>query len=195
MQVLQEKKTNTGKRLVPAKPTTVAEFERWQARKRTDNNYEFYCGEIIKKEGMKQLEGLMINYLLRCFIQSKGFEEGGLLTSEMEVYIDAFRKRIPNLSYFTRPQLVEAAKGIKVIPAFVIEILSENETLRHVERKVKDYFDAKVELVWYVLPESKRIYAYTSTTQIAIYSPGETIAALSVLADFVIDMDKLFATE
>jgi len=43
-------------------PQTVAEFEKWLARKKTDANYEFVRGRIIKKPPMKQEELFIVDF-------------------------------------------------------------------------------------------------------------------------------------
>ncbi|MES2777467.1 MAG: Uma2 family endonuclease [Bacteroidota bacterium] len=193
MEVVQEKKKGVGKRLAASKPTTVAEFELWEAKRQPDHNYEFYYGEIIKKPGMKQLEFFIVKFLSRNFSRTAAYAAGAELLPEADVYIDAFRKRIPDLAVFTLKQIIASSKAEKVVPAFAIEILSDSETLSHIETKLQDYFDAGVKLVWYILPKTKKIYAYTAVDSVKIYVIGQSVKASPVLTDFEINIEQLFS--
>ncbi len=174
------------------KPKTVAEFEVWEFKRKSDYNYEFYYGEIIKKPGMKQLEFFIVKFLNRNFSKTAAYAAGAELIPEADVYIDGFRKRIPDVSFYTEAQIKAAAKGEKVVPAFAIEILSDSETLIHIETKIQDYFDAGVQLVWYILPKSKKIYAYSSPSELNVFIAGQSIKASPVLPDFEINIEQLF---
>jgi Uma2 family endonuclease len=193
MEIVKERSTVVRKNRASKKPTTVAEFEKWEAKRNSDTNYEFYYGEIIKKPGMKQLEFSIIQFLTRCFATTNAYKNYGELWLECDVYIDEFRKRIPDLAYFTKEQIAATSKGEKVVSAFAIEILSPSESLVDIETKLRDYFDAGVKLVWYVLPKTKKIYAYTALNKIEIFIEGQKIIANPVLPDFEIDIEQLFA--
>lgn len=192
MEIVKERSTILRKNRTSKKPTTVAEFEKWEARRNNDFNYEFYYGEIIKKPGMKQLEFTIIQYLTRCFANTSAYKNYGELWLECDVYIDEFRKRITDLAYFTKEQITATKKGEKVVSTFAMEILSPSESLRAIEIKLQDYFDAGVKLVWYISPRQKKIYAYTALNEVKIFIPGQTVVANPVLPDYEIDIEKLF---
>lgn len=193
MEIVKDRSAVVRKNRASKKPTTVAEFEQWEAKRNSDTNYEFYYGEIIKKPGMKQIEIWILKFLSRQFLKTNAHKNECELFTEVDVYIDEFRKRIPDLAFFTEEQILAAAKGIKVVPTFVIEILSPNESLVDIETKLRDYFDAGVKLVWYILPKTKKIYAYTALNKIEIFIAGQSIIANPVLPDFEIDIEQLFA--
>ncbi len=193
MEIVKDRSAVLRKNRASKKPTTVAEFEQWEAKRNSDTNYEFYYGEIIKKPGMKQIEIWILKFLSRQFLKTNAHKNECELFTEVDVYIDEFRKRIPDLAFFTEEQILAAAKGIKVVPTFVIEILSPNESLVDIETKLRDYFDAGVKLVWYILPKTKKIYAYTALNKIEIFIAGQSIIANPVLPDFEIDIEQLFA--
>ena len=110
MEIVKERSTILRKNRASKKLSTVKEFEQWEAKRKSDTNYEFYYGEIIKKAGMKPLEILLADFLIRCFLTTEAFNKRGTLMPECDVYIDEFRKRIPDLAYFERSQIVAAAK-------------------------------------------------------------------------------------
>lgn len=171
---------------------TVEDFEKWQRTKKSGYNYEFYYGRIIKKPAMKQIELSIIQFLTRRFAQTKAYQEYGELVTEMDTYIDVFRKRVPDMAYFSYKQIVETTKGIKVVPAFAIEILSDSESYSDVEDKIQDYFDAGIKTVWYILPKTQRIHVYTSAKSMQVYQGNDTCVAEPVLVDFKFVVSDLF---
>jgi Uma2 family endonuclease len=185
-------KSDVRKKSSAKKPVTVDDFEKWLQLRKRDNNYEFYYGEIIKKPAMKQDEFYIANLLIRLFFQTKAFIEGGMLFSECDTYIDSFRKRVPDLAFFTKQQIEEGRKGVKIVPSFAIEILSHSEAADDVEQKIQDYFDAGVQIVWYISPKGKRIYVYTAPTEVKIYHGTMVCTAQPALPDFEIVVSDLF---
>lgn len=177
---------------VSKSPTTVAEFEKWVLSKKLKSIYEFRYGNIIKKGGMKQIELLIVKFLTRLFTQTNAYHNGGELVQEIDTPIDEFRKRVVDLAYFTENQIIGAANGQKAIPALAIELLSPNEILEDIEDKIQDYFDAGVQVVWYISPRRKLIYAYTSPIDVTIYKGDVICHARPALSDFEFRTEDLF---
>ena len=185
---------NTNKR-VRKSLVTVDDFEKWLSKKSTDYNYEFYYGEIIKKQPMKQIEFLIVKFLTRLFTKTEAYKNEGELLAEADSYIDDFRKRIPDLAFFTLEQMKNIQKGAKLSTTFAIEILSDSESLQHVEAKIEDYFDAGVLTVWYIHPKTKKIYVYTSPNDVKIYHSDMIVNAQPALPDFEFPVNQLFDFE
>ncbi len=173
-------------------PQTVAEFEKWVLSRKLKNIYEFRYGNIIKKGGMKQLEFFIVKFLSRSFTKTLAYQNEGELLPESDVPIDDFRKRIADLAYFNENQVNQAANGQKVIPSFAIELLSPNEVLEDIEDKIQDYFDAGVQVVWYISPKKKLIYVYTSPSDVKIYKGEQICHARPALPDFEFKTEDLF---
>lgn len=176
----------------PSAPQTVAEFEKWLARKKTDANYEFVRGRIIKKPPMKQEELFIARFLMRAFAKTQLYQDGAEMLSEGDAYVDTFRKRIPDLAIFTDEQIREAKTGKRFMPPLAIEILSDSESQNDVLEKVQDYFDAGVQLVWYIAPKQQKIYAYTSPDDIKVYKGQDVCSAAPVVPDFQFVIQDLF---
>jgi Uma2 family endonuclease len=173
---------------------TVADFEKWLSKKKTEYNYEFYHGEIIKKQPMKQIEFLIVKFLTRQFNKTIAYKNEAELLPEADSYIDDFRKRIPDLALFTLEQMKKAQTGQKSTTTFAIEILSDSESADHIETKIQDYFDAGVLTVWYIHPKTKKIYVYTSPNDVKIYHSEMLVNAQPALPDFEFPVNQLFET-
>jgi Uma2 family endonuclease len=58
---------------------------------------------------------------------------------------------------------------------------------------VQDYFDAGAQLVWYIIPESKKITVYTSPDDSHAYKGSDLLTAAPVVPDFQFVVADLFA--
>ena len=181
---------------------TVAEFEVWLSKKKTDHNYEFMCGQIIKKDAMKQNELFIVKFLTRLFSKTADYQNGAELIPEIDVYIDDYRKRVPDLACFSAEQIKATRHGAKVVPAFVIELLSDSrfavaKGFNNVENKIQDYFDgstlnAGVQVVWYINPKTQTIYSYTSPKTVTIGTGADVCSAAPTVVDFRFEVRELF---
>jgi Uma2 family endonuclease len=171
---------------------TVEEFEKWLTKKKTDYNYEFVNGLAIKKQPMKQIELYIITFLTDLFMMTEAFTKKGRLVPEIDVYIDEYRKRVPDLAYFTAEQIKETRKGIKVVPTFVIELLSDSESYDSVEDKINDYFRAGVQVVWYLNPKKQTIHLYLSAKEIKVLSGDDICSASPVVPDYRFMVKEIF---
>ena len=184
----EEKKT-----IFNQKFETVAAFEEFlQGECVSDQNFEFYYGQVIEKEAMKQLKFFIVKFLTRLFLKTKAFEDGGELLQQTDIPIDEKRKRVADLAFFTEKQIKKTARGEKVVPSFAIELLSESEYFQDIEDRIQDYFDAGVQTVWYVSPHSKRIYSYTSPDEVIIYKGKMKCNANPGLVEFEFFVENLF---
>ncbi len=179
--------------VLPTNLATVDEFEAWERQHHHEGSYEFVRGRIIEKKDMKQAEYLILKFLTRLFTRTTAYQQGDELTPEMDAYVDATRKRRPDLAYFTEKQIEETANNIRQKTRFAIEILSDSESHQDVIDKIQDYFDGGAELVWYIVPANQKIYVYTSPDESRAYKGADRISATPVLPDFSFVVADLFA--
>lgn len=174
---------------------SLAMFESWLNKKETDYNYEFLSGVAIKKPAMKQNEIFFVSILLDVFMFTEAFKAKGKLLPETDVYINADRKRIPDLAYFSAQQIKESRKGVKVVPTFVIELLSDSESYAYVQEKIEDYFSAGVKVVWYINSKTQKIHVYTSAKSMTLCSGSDVCSASPAIPDFELAVQDLFKEE
>jgi Uma2 family endonuclease len=113
--------------------------------------------------------------------------------AEPDVMITPIQMRRPDTAYFTYAQAELDRKGEDVVPAFVIEILSETDQAYRIEEKIAEYFKAGVQVIWYIDPEQEVIYVYTSRKHVSICLEEDICSAAPVLPDFTISVNTLFA--
>ena len=114
------------------------------------------------------------------------------LLERFEVYINAVVK-LGFLKERAVKGYEEHVKNFEV--RRIIKAKINNEKLEEIADKIQDYFDAKVQLVWYILPKQEQIYAYTSPTDLKIYKGLDICSASPVLTDFTFKINDLFAED
>ncbi len=152
--------------------------------------YEWNDGEIIKFIGMNKKQVYIYDALNRLFVKN-GNLEMGTLVSKYDVMLTGIQMRRPDVAYLTKEQIAQTKLGVDVIPAFVIEILSESDNVNKVEEKVAEYFKAGVKVVWNIYFEQKVVYVYTSRREVKICIEKDICSAKPVLENFEISVEDL----
>lgn len=105
--------------------------------------------------------------------------------------------RIPDISFVSWARLAGGRLPRDPIAAFApdlaVEVLSPSNTRQEMERKLRDYFAAGVQLVWYVDPPSRTLTVYTAPDQSRLLHETDTLDGGSVLPGFTLPLQQLFA--
>ncbi len=172
-----------------SRPETLPEFLLWEPV--DSGKYEWKGSELIRFSGMRKRQYFIYDLLNDLFI-AKGYHRTGTFMAEPDVMLTATQLRRPDIAYFDKVQIQRARQGDDVIPAFVIEVISETDPVYRVEEKVADYFRAGVQVVWNIIPEQEVIYVYTSRKIVLICLGDDICSAAPVLPDFTISVNTLF---
>jgi Uma2 family endonuclease len=84
-------------------------------------------------------------------------------------------------------------KVIPVAPDFAVEILSQTNTKREMDRKLDEYFQANTRRVWYIDPNKRSARVYTAREQFVEISGEGMLDGGDVLPGFSIKLADLFA--
>ncbi len=105
--------------------------------------------------------------------------------------------RIPDVSFVSWDRLPNRQVPREPIPALApdlaVEVLSESNTPKEMKRKLRDYFDAGVRLVWFVDPQNRTVEVFTSPDESTLLSQEQTLDGGVVLPGFTLPLEKLFA--
>ncbi|GAB3902894.1 hypothetical protein GCM10028803_30360 [Larkinella knui] len=153
--------------------------------------YEWSNGVLEPTYGMKQDELYIIQRITRRFTGTVAYEQFSELVSEINCWVTDEQMRRPDLSLYTAEQIRETAAGKNVIPAFVIEIISEYDDIRKVERKLIEYFKAGVQVVWRIIPDIRTVSVYTSPKTVVICTEDDLISAAPVVPDLTLTVNEL----
>lgn len=175
-----------------ALPRTLEEFAAWEPN--DGFKYEWNDGEIIQFTGMQKEQFYIYEILLRIFFD-KEYIKSGTLIAEPDVDLTGIQMRRPDIAYYTREQVEKGRKGVEVIPAFVIEIISRNDQINQMEKKLVEYFKAGIQVVWVIIPSHKIVYVHTyaNRREVKLCLGSDICSATPVLPDFEIQVDTLLA--
>lgn len=173
-------------------PRTLEEFLLWEPN--DGFKYEWNDGELIQFTGMKKEQLYIYDLLLDLFFE-KEYKKLGTLVAEQEVMITGIQMRRPDIAYFTKEQIKRSRNSENVIPEFVIEIISNNDQINQLEKKITEYFKAGVKVIWNIIPEQEVVYVYTSRRDVKICLENDICSAKPVLPDFEISATAIFAGE
>ena len=105
--------------------------------------------------------------------------------------------RIPDVAFVSWERLpgkvVPDVAIPDLAPDLAIEVLSEGNTEKEMERKLKDYFFAGVRLVWYIDIKKRTAEVYTSPDQSETVTEEQSLDGGEVLPGFRLPLRKLFA--
>ena len=80
-----------------------------------------------------------------------------------------------------------------VAPELAVEVLSRSNTPQEMERKLAEYFDSGVRLVWFVDPDKRTVEVFTALEQSVVLQENQTLDGGEVLPGFSLPLADLFA--
>jgi len=105
--------------------------------------------------------------------------------------------RIPDVCFISWDRFPNRQLPPEPIPALApdlaVEVLSEGNTEREMERKLRDYFAAGVRLVWYIDPKTRSARVYTAPERCELVDESGVLPGGDVLPGFELPMKELFA--
>ena len=103
--------------------------------------------------------------------------------------------RIPDVSFVSWDQLpgrrVPRVPIADLAPDLAVEVISPSNTAREMERKLRDFIDAGVRLIWYVYPEPQEVHVYTAERH-DVLTIEQGLSGGDVLPGFVLPLRRLF---
>ena len=184
------------------------------AQKQDGYKYEWNNGIIEKTDAMTQKDQYILRNLQKVFYQTDAFKNDHILTSESGVWTSPTQWRKPDISYFTdehvgeasdgsentQPDIVyltdkqieDGADGIVSVPLFVVEIISQNDNVNTVFKKVGEYFKAGVKILWQIFPEQQMVQVFHSLKKIETMEGNDECSAESVIKGFKMTVNDIF---
>lgn len=179
----------------PPGKATERDVERINAKE--DRLYELVDGILVEKP-MGFRESFLAVVLLRLLGNFVEHHKLGILTgADGTIKLAPKLVRIPDAAFFSWKRLPGGKIPKEAIPELApdlaAEVLSESNTQREMERKLKDYFLADVRLVWLIDPESRTAQVYTAPDQCTAIGPGQALEGGDVVPGFRLPLAELFA--
>lgn len=163
---------------------------------REDRLCELEDGILVEKP-MGWYESILAAVILgRLYVYLKTHDLGHVLGANGSLKILPDNVKIPDVCFiswerFPRKKLPRRPIP-DLVPDFVVEVLSETNTPKEMDDKLKKYLRAGVRLVWYVDPQTRSAKMYSSRTSVTEIDENGVLAGGEVLPGFQVPLRELF---
>jgi Uma2 family endonuclease len=164
---------------------------------RENRLFELVDGVLVEK-GMGFFEGrlaLILGHFLEVYIGQHDY--GFTVGADGMLRITTGLVRIPDVAFFRWERVPNRRMPRQpiadLIPNLAVEVLSPSNTRREMDRKLREYFTAGVELVWYIDPPTRTTQIWTSLEDSIVIGEDGTLDGGTVLPGFRLAMRDLFA--
>jgi Uma2 family endonuclease len=104
--------------------------------------------------------------------------------------------RFPDVAFIPYDRIPEGADPATPvptwIPALAVEVLSPGNTRKEMDRKLRDYFEAGVEIVWYVEPSDRTVRVYHSPDAVVELNESDDLVGEHLLPGFRLSIREWF---
>jgi len=126
---------------------------------------EVVDGVLVEKT-MGWLESAIavyLSYLIHQYLENNPL--GEVLGPDGPVRTGSRQTRLPDVSFIRQERLSAesyAKKVCPIAPDLAVEVLSEGNTAKEIDRKLDEYFDGGTQLAWIIDPERRKATIYTA---------------------------------
>lgn len=182
-------------RLIPA-PGTASEQDLLDIADHEDRLYELEDGVLVEKVMGWQEAVLAAWIITELGAYLKMHQLGQVMGADGPLKILPGNVKLPDVSFISWHRFPNERLGRRPIPALVpdlvIEVLSDTNTKREMDRKLRQYFQAGVKLVWYVDPKTRSARAFTSPNDVTELDKDGVLDGGQVLPGFQLSLRELF---
>jgi Uma2 family endonuclease len=162
---------------------------------RDGRKYELVDGEIlVSPAGMRHSEvATRILGLIFEFLEKNPL--GKVYSPDVGIAFPNGNVRSPDVTYVSLAKLPGGRSPDtfgEVIPDLAVEVLSPSDSLRELGKKIGEFLENGVPLVWLVDPTRETVTVYRSLTQTEQRNGGDTITAEPVLPGFSVKVSRFF---
>ena len=184
-------------RQVPA-PGTATEDDVLEIHGREKHLCELVDGILVEKTvgHYESMTGMRLGILIGIYLQTHKL--GEVFGTDGFMKLKPGLVRIPDVSFVSKARLKAAkirpwGKIQPLVPELAVEVLSRGNTKQEMAEKLVEYFEAGVQLVWYIDPRVPQVTVYRSPDDATVLkAPGE-LTGDPVLPGLKISLAELFA--
>jgi Uma2 family endonuclease len=158
---------------------------------------ELIDGVLVEK-AMGFRESCLAVALIRCLKAFVAPRKLGLVTGEAGMMrLASGLVRIPDVAFISWDRIPGRRMPTEAIPSLApdlaVEVLSASNTAGEIARKLREYFEAGVSLVWLVDPAVRTVTVFLGPEQSTVLKEADTVNGGEVLPEFSLALRDLFA--
>lgn len=174
-------------------PGTATEADVLVAHAANKRLCELVDGVLVEKP-MGYEESRLASAIIYALIEFLSLHDLGAVAGEagMMRLLDGL-VRIPDVSFVRWERLPAKVDSIvPVSPDLAVEVLSESNTPKEMERKLREYFENGTQLVWFFDLKSRSVTVYTSPSQCTVLGESDTLSGGDLLPGLALSVRALF---
>lgn len=178
-------------------PGTATEQDVVAIHDHEDRLYELVDGVLVEKTVGTQESylAIVIASVIREFAEEHDL--GFVLGADGMARLAPGLVRIPDVSFISWGRIgqhaVPAGPMLNLAPDLGIEVLSPGNTKKEMERKLDDYFDAGMQLVWFVDHRRRNARVFSGREDSVTLAEDDSLQGDPVLPGFSVRLGDLFA--
>jgi len=162
---------------------------------------ELIDGTLVEKIARIMESCVAVEVVARIALWNEAAGDVGMiLGADALFHLGHKQVRIPDASFTNWDRLpgrmvpADSVEGVPdVVPDLAVEVLNEGNTVGEMTRKLADYFEAEIKLVWYVDPIKRTVRVYTSQDDVTELTVADTLDGGDVLPGFFVSVARIFA--
>ena len=158
---------------------------------------ELIDGVLVEK-GMGYRESILATALaamLRAFVKPRNL--GIVSGPDGMLRLFPGLVRIPDVAFASWDRIPGRKIPLEPIPdlspELVVEVLSQSNTEAEMQRKLREYFDSGVRLVWLIDPRQRLVRVFSDGMLTATLTAGDALTADDILSGFRLPLEELFS--
>jgi Uma2 family endonuclease len=178
-------------------PGTATEADVIRIHDHEDRLCELVDGTLLEKTvGTYEsyLAGIIVR-LLGNFVAERNL--GIVLPPDGMMRLAPGLVRIPDVSFISWDRLpsgqVPREPIADLVPNLAVEVISAGNTRQEMERKLREYFQAGVEQVWYLYPNTREMHVYTDKNSHEVITESQSLDGGEILPGFTLPLKTLFS--
>ena len=175
-------------------PGTATEKDVIEVEERENRLCELVDGTLVEKAVGFEESRLAVSLVHLISSHLDRFDLGICVGADGMMRIAPGLVRIPDVSFISWEKLPGRKSPEDPIPDLVpdlaVELLSEDNTKLEMARKVKEYFEAGVRLVWLVDPKKRTARVYSAVNRSFVVRADETLDGGDVLPGFALSLGE-----
>jgi Uma2 family endonuclease len=156
---------------------------------------ELIDGTIVEKAvGYREGE-LTVKLLVDLGIHIRSSGAGGILNGlDAQMRVEGGNVRLPDITYVTSERAPTRDEPVpELSPDLIVEVLSESNTTREIDRKLREFFDGGTRLAWVIDRRKQLVTIYRGgMEQVETLGIADSLDGEDVLPGFTIPVAKLF---
>jgi Uma2 family endonuclease len=180
-------------------PGTATEKDVLDVLDRENRPCELVDGTLVEKAmGYEESElALLLGTFLNNYIRPRKL---GIVTgADGTIRLFPGLVRIPDVAFASWDRFPDrkrpTARIPQLAPDLVVEVLSKGNTKPEMAKKLGEYFEAGVRVVWLVDRRKRTVRVHTAVDQSILLKEDQTLDGGAVLPGFVLRLEELFVSD